>query len=106
LAELTRGLPRQAVELALDEAGAPVEISPRGGSLLIAGMSGAGKSTVALGLLERFAERGFPFCVVDREGDYAELENVVSFGDAKHEPRLEEAVELLRQPKENLVANL
>jgi haloacid dehalogenase-like hydrolase len=53
LGELTRGLPRQAVELALDEAGAPVEISPRGGSLLIAGMSGAGKSTVASGLLAR-----------------------------------------------------
>jgi HAD superfamily hydrolase (TIGR01484 family) len=106
LAELTRGLPRQAVELALDEAGAPVEISPRGGGLLIAGMSGAGKSTVALGLLERFVERGFQFCVVDPEGDYAELENTVSFGDAKHEPRLQEAVELLRHPKENLVVNL
>jgi HAD superfamily hydrolase (TIGR01484 family) len=99
-------LPRQAVELALGEAGAPVEISPRGGSLLIAGMSGAGKSTVALGLLERFVERGFQFCVIDPEGDYAELENTVSLGDAKHEPRLQEAVELLRHPKENLVVNL
>src|ERR1700730_2090582 len=106
LAGLTQGLPRQAVELALDEAGAPVEISPRSGSLLIAGMSGAGNSTVALGLLERFAERGFQFCVIDPEGDYAELENTVSFGDAKHEPRLQEAVELLRHPKENLLVNL
>jgi hypothetical protein len=51
-------------------------------------------------------ERGFQFCVIDPEGDYAELENTVSLGDAKHEPRLQEAVELLRHPKENLVINL
>ncbi len=106
LAGLTQGLSRQAVEFALDEAGAPIEISPRGGSLLIAGMSGGGKSTVATGLLEHFSERGFQFCVIDPEGDYAEIENAVTLGDAKHEPRLQEAVELLRHPKQNLVVNL
>jgi phosphoglycolate phosphatase (TIGR01487 family) len=106
LAELAQGLSRQAVELALDEAGAPIDISPRAGSLLIAGMSGAGKSTVACGLLERFLERGFQFCVIDPEGDYAELENAVSLGDANHEPRLQEAVELLRHANESLVINL
>ena len=95
LAGLTQELPRQAIELALDERGAPIGISPRGGTLLIAGMSGGGKSTVATGLLERFLDDGFQFCVIDPEGDYAELENTVSLGDAKHEPRLEEAVELL-----------
>jgi len=69
-------------------------------------MSGGGKSTVATGLLERFLDGGFQFCVIDPEGDYAERENTVSLGDAKHEPRLEEAVELLRHVKENLVINL
>jgi hypothetical protein len=102
---LSQGLPQQSIELVLDETGAPIGISPRGGSLLIAGMSGGGKSTVATGLLERFSKGGFQFCVIDPEGDYAELENTVSLGDAKHEPRLEEAVALLRQ-KENLVVNL
>ena len=47
-------------------------------------MSGGGKSTVATGLLERFLERGFQFCVIDPEGDYAEFENAVTLGDAKH----------------------
>jgi adenylylsulfate kinase-like enzyme len=65
---------------------------------LIAGTSGSGKSTIATGLLERFLDGGFQFCVIDPEGDYAELDNAVSFGDAKHEPRLQEAIELLRQP--------
>jgi hydroxymethylpyrimidine pyrophosphatase-like HAD family hydrolase len=106
LAGLTQELSRQAIELALDETGAPIGISPRGGTLLIAGMSGGGKSAVATGLLERFLDGGFQFCVIDPEGDYAELENTVSLGDAKHEPRLEQAVELLRHVKQNLVINL
>jgi HAD superfamily hydrolase (TIGR01484 family) len=106
LAGLSERHSREAIEVASDETGAPIGISPRGGSLLIAGMSGAGKSTVATGLLERIQERGFQLCVIDPEGDYAEFENAVTLGDAKHEPRLEEAVELLRHVKENLVVNL
>ena len=106
LAGLSERHSREAIETVLDDTGAPIGISPRGGSLLIAGMSGGGKSTVATGLLERFLERGFQFCVIDPEGDYAEFENAVTLGDAKHEPRLEEAGELLRHVKENLVVNL
>jgi phosphoglycolate phosphatase (TIGR01487 family) len=106
LAGLSERHSREAIEIALDETGAPIGVSPRDGSLLIAGTSGGGKSTVATGLVERIQERGFQFCVIDPEGDYAELENAVTLGDAKHEPRLEEAVELLRHVKENLVINL
>jgi hypothetical protein len=106
LAGLSERHSREAIETVLDDTGAPIGISPRGGSLLIAGMSGGGKSTVAAGLLELIQERGFQFCVIDPEGDYAEFENAVTLGDAKHEPRLEEAVELLRHVKENLVVNL
>ena len=106
LAGLSERHSREPIEIALDETGAPIGISPRGGSLLIAGMSGGGKSTVATALLERIQECGFQFCVIDPEGDYAEFENAVTLGDAKHEPRLEEAVELLRHVKENLVVNL
>jgi hypothetical protein len=106
LAGLSEQNSREAIEVALDETGTPIRVSARGGSLLIAGMSGGGKSTVATGLLERIQARSFQFCVVDPEGDYAEFENAVTLGDAKHEPRLEEAIELLRHVKENLVVNL
>ena len=75
LAELSASLPRQKVELALDEAGEAIKISPCDGNLLIAGTSGSGKSTIATGLLERFLDGGFQFCVIDPEGDYAELDN-------------------------------
>jgi haloacid dehalogenase-like hydrolase len=59
LAGLSERHSREAIETVLDDTGAPIGISPRGGSLLIAGMSGGGKSTVAAGLLELIQERGF-----------------------------------------------
>ena len=59
LAGLSERHSREAIELAPDETGAPIGISPRGRSLLIAGMSGGGKSTVATGLLERRARDMF-----------------------------------------------
>ena len=81
-------LQRHAVELARDERDQPITVWPQDGALLIAGMSGGGKPAIAMGFLERLAERGFQFCVIDPEGDYAELDGAVSFDDAKHEPRV------------------
>ena len=60
--------------------------APDGEGVLIAGTSGIGKSTLATALLERLAERGFQFCVLDPEGDYEELEDAVVLGDAKRVP--------------------
>ena len=53
------------------------------------------KSTLATALIERVAEKGLGFCVFDPEGDYSELENAVSFGDAKTPPRIDQAIDLL-----------
>ena len=105
LASVIQRLRRQGIELARDENDQPVTIWPQGGGLLIAGVSGAGKSTIAMGLLERLAGRGFQFCVIDPEGDYAEVNEAVSIGDAEREARSEEAIELLRQSKANVVIN-
>ena len=106
LAGLTDRQLREAIEIGLDDMGAPIGISPRDGFLLIAGMSGGGKSTAAIGFLERIQKCRYQFCVIDPEGDYTEFEDAVTLGDAKHEPRVEEAVELLRHAKENVVVNL
>jgi hypothetical protein len=46
------------------------------------------------------------FCVVDPEGDYAELEGAVVVGDSRQEPRISEVLELLVQPNVNVVVNL
>lgn len=106
LAGATKQLRRQSVELAREPGGAAVMIHPQGGNLLIVGSSGGGKSTVATGLLERIAEAGFQFCVIDPEGDYSGLEGAVTVGDAKVPPRLHEVTELLERPAQNLVIDL
>jgi polynucleotide 5'-kinase involved in rRNA processing len=83
LASVTKQMRRQSVELARDTNGATVMIQPQWDSLLIAGSSGGGKSTVATGLLERIVEAGFQFCVIDPEGDYAGFEGAVTVGEQR-----------------------
>jgi HAD superfamily hydrolase (TIGR01484 family) len=82
-----------------------VYIEPYRGSVLIAGQSGAGKSTLATAITERMAERKFEFCVFDPEGDYDELEDAVSIGDADTPPTAQEAIKLLRKAGTNVVIN-
>jgi hypothetical protein len=45
-------------------------VTPLSASVLIAGRSGIGKSTLAIALTERIAEKEFEFCIFDPEGDY------------------------------------
>jgi hydroxymethylpyrimidine pyrophosphatase-like HAD family hydrolase len=85
--------------------GKDVFLEPHLGSVLIAGSSGIGKSTLATALTERMTERGFEFCVFDPEGDYAELENAVSIGNAKEAPNTAEVLKLLEKMGANVVVN-
>jgi hypothetical protein len=82
-----------------------VFLEPNCGGVLIAGSSGIGKSTLATALTERMVEKGLEFCVFDPEGDYGELANAVSIGDADSPPVAEEAVKLLRTLGVNVVVN-
>jgi HAD superfamily hydrolase (TIGR01484 family) len=97
---------RQRVEVGSDAAGAASVISPYGGCSLIAGTSGIGKSTLATLLTERFFKKGYQFCVLDPEGDYSHLENVVVVGDADAAPNLREILDLLEKPTNNVAVNM
>ena len=97
---------RHRVTIGADEAGAPVHIDPIGGSILVAGVSGGGKSTKVAGILEQLAAQGFQYIVIDPEGDYAELEDAVVLGDAERSPRDAEAIEVLRRGDGYVVLNL
>src|ERR1700682_1154085 len=55
--------------------------------------------------MEQMVEKGLEFCVFDPEGDYAELENAVSVGDARSPPIADEAFDLLRKRAANVVIN-
>lgn len=85
--------------------GKEVRIAPSA-SLLIAGPSGSGKSRVALGLLERFIEHGYQFCIVDPEGDYETFEGAVVIGNKERAPSVAEALQLLESPERSIIVNL
>jgi hypothetical protein len=81
-------------------------LSPYGVNLLLAGASGGGKYTLALGLLERLTERRYQCCVIDPEGDYETFEEAIVLGNAQRAPMVEEVLQLLESSKNNVVINL
>lgn len=99
-------LSRHHLLLGTDDEESEVRIAPSASSLLIAGASGSGKSSVAAGLLERLMEHGYQCCILDPEGDYSELEGAAVLGNTKRPPTVEEIVNLLDDPSEQVVANL
>lgn len=72
---------------------------------LISGPSGYGKTSLSIGLTERFVEGGFQFCVFDPEGDYEGLEGAVTVGNADTPPQEDQIFELLEDAKNNVVIN-
>ena len=83
-----------------------VRVAPFSPPILVAGPSGSGKSTLVAGLLERLEDGGYQFVVIDPEGDYADLEGVVTLGDASGSPNPGEALQVLENPDDDLVLNL
>jgi len=100
------GVDLNSVEVGVDLNGRPIVIRPHGGSALICGSSGGGKSTVAAALLEHIVEGGYQVCVFDPEGDYAGFRSAVVFGDAKAAPQPAEFVKLLGRPEDSFVINM
>ena len=95
-----------AVEIGMGADGKPVVIHPFGGGALIAGLSSGGKSTLATALIERFIARDFQVCILDPEGDYAQLRSAVVIGDTKTPPRLAEALKVMERPGGHVVINM
>jgi hydroxymethylpyrimidine pyrophosphatase-like HAD family hydrolase len=86
--------------------GQEVRIRPYGSNLLLAGTSGSGKSTLATGFFEGLAEQRYQFCVIDPEGDYETLEGAVVLGNHQRSPTVTEILQLLQDPRQNVVVNL
>jgi hypothetical protein len=106
LRELAPRLARHRIVLGTRADGSEVTIEPYGSSLLIAGSSGSGTSMLATAMLERLAEHGYQFCVVDPEGDYESRAGAVVLGGRERPPALAEVLELLERPDQNVVVNL
>ena len=86
--------------------GTTVWVPPYGRNVLVAGPSGSGKSTFATGLIERLAEQLYQVCIIDPEGDYVSLPNVVTIGDGHTGPSVDEVLAVLRDPEVHVNVNL
>jgi hydroxymethylpyrimidine pyrophosphatase-like HAD family hydrolase len=106
LRSLEGKLTRHHVLLGGREGGAEVRVPPYGTTLLVAGPSGSGKSTVTTGVLERLAQAGYQFCVIDPEGDYGDLGEAAVLGSPRRAPESDEVLRLLRTTGQNVVVNL
>ncbi|MDM9380811.1 HAD-IIB family hydrolase [Chlorogloeopsis sp. ULAP01] len=106
LADINSQLQRHNILLGTREDNSEVKIKSDGLSLLLAGTSGGGKSTLATAMLERIAEQKYQFCIIDPEGDYENFTDAVVLGDSDRSPRLTEVLKLLERPDQNVIVNL
>lgn len=106
LTEIDGQLRRHDLLLGVRPDGRDVNLKPYGVNVLLAGPSGSGKSSLATGFLERLAECGYQFAIIDPEGDYETLEGAVPLGNSKREPSLAEVLGVLEKPGQNVVIGL
>ena len=86
--------------------GEEVWVRPYGKNVLIAGTSGAGKSTFAMGFIERLEEQHYQFLIIDPEGDYSNFPGVVVLGDDERPPSVSEVLDVLTKADQNASVNL
>jgi hydroxymethylpyrimidine pyrophosphatase-like HAD family hydrolase len=86
--------------------GSLLTVPPYGINILIAGPSGTGKSTVAAGIVERLSHQAYQLCIVDPEGDYGTLPDIITLGNHNHPVSANEVLAMLEDPKVTLNVNL
>jgi hydroxymethylpyrimidine pyrophosphatase-like HAD family hydrolase/energy-coupling factor transporter ATP-binding protein EcfA2 len=99
-------LKNNLITIGIGREGNAVAVPPYGLNILIAGPSGTGKSTVTAGIVERLIEHAYQICIIDPEGDYGTLPDVLSLGSPRHAVAVNEALAALEDPKVNLNLNL
>jgi len=106
LADLVPPLSRHDIPIGVDGQGRPVTLPAYGANILLAGTSGAGKSTFATAFVEGMAERSYQYCVLDPEGDYSELPKAVVIGSPQAAPVVDDVMTLLAKPEQSAIVNL
>jgi hydroxymethylpyrimidine pyrophosphatase-like HAD family hydrolase len=106
LRDLEHSLRQHFIALGVMSDNLPVQLAPYGDSLLVAGPSGCGKSTFTAGIVERLLEKEYQVCIIDPEGDYGTLREVIALGNHLRAPGISEALAILEDPTINLSINL
>ena len=96
-------LSRHYIDLGQCSDGSVFHISPYGHTVLLAGTSGSGKTTLTAAFAEKLIGKQYQFCLIDPEGDYLEIEGAITIGDSSQPPIIENVIQILSQPAQNLV---
>jgi HAD superfamily hydrolase (TIGR01484 family) len=97
---------RHSIPIGRHDDGETVSVPVYGPTILIAGPSGSGKSTVTAGIVERLIKQAYQTCIIDPEGDYGTLQNVITLGHQGHAVSTNEILSLMEDPHVNLNVNL
>lgn len=106
LEHLDERIRRHDILLGTRDGDEPVAVRPSRTNVLVTGPSGSGKSTLVTAFLEQLVERAYQFCLIDPEGDYEELERATVLGAPDRPPTVDEALDLLADPRSHVVLNL
>jgi hydroxymethylpyrimidine pyrophosphatase-like HAD family hydrolase len=106
LANLEGRIAKNVVVIGRSDEAASITIAPYGSNILIAGPSGSGKSTVTAGIVERLFQQKYQLCVVDPEGDYGSLRDIITLGNQKHAVTVNEVLAILEDPTRSINVNL
>lgn len=106
LADTYGRIAQHRIVLGTQPDGNVVSLPPYGLNILLVGASGSGKSTMAGAIIERLIDQQYQVCIVDPEGDYGALQDVITLGNERHAVGIEEVLALLEDPKINLNINL
>jgi energy-coupling factor transporter ATP-binding protein EcfA2 len=106
LSTLSPRLKKHDLAIGETKMGAAMQVPAQGVGILVAGTSGGGKSTLAATLIEKLAEHSYQFCIIDPEGDFAQMPKAVALGDSKRPPTPNEVMTALDRPQQNCVVNL
>ena len=90
--------PRRIVTLGADARGNAFTLPAAGVSMLVTGARSSGKSAFVIRLLERLADCGYQYCVIDTRGEYLDFNPAVVFGTPDHAPDATEVLTALGKP--------
>jgi HAD superfamily hydrolase (TIGR01484 family) len=97
---------RHELVLGTEPGGKPVKFSSENFTLLLAGPSQSGKSTICRSLIEQLTENGYQYCAIDPEGDYDRTAQALTIGNSHYPPDIDDIMRALENPDESLVVNM
>jgi hypothetical protein len=103
LIKISPKLSKHFLELGNGKDDSLFSINPYRSGILLSGVSGGGKTTFTLAIVESLILKSYQFCLIDPEGDYLNLEGAQVIGNEKSIPPVEELIALLNEPEQNLV---